>query len=227
MRANQLADRLLTVAAAKRKSKKKYARDVENSFDSVQTYIDDKLDYGQNTRVFRLLMRLKNALGSEGYKFTDTSAGKTPLPSLSSSSPVQTDEPGKGDYVVCTGSICTMLSSRVPAGMTKEASEMLVSKFQSKQCYRFTLQPTDKSLVRKSGKNTSLPKPVTWAKAENYGMEKSSVMSEDGNLSMDEFRIDGIRTYTLDRKTFYAPNVGMCRRWCVGLNRVLAHALEK
>jgi len=129
---------------------------------------------------------------------------------------------------MCLGSLCMLISSRPPKGLTKERTEFLSSMFNSKQCYSYVLKPKNKELARKSGKNMSLPKPVTWAKVEGFGMEKSQTRSsEDNTMVLDEYRIDGIRAYTFDNRTFYAPNAGMCKRWCAGLNRIVHRCIEK
>jgi len=91
MTANKIAARLLVIAGKRKKpkakKKKKYNKAVENAFDDIQTHMDERTDYDQNTRAFRLLMRLKSALTAEGYRFNLTSPSGKVSPSLSSTRP--------------------------------------------------------------------------------------------------------------------------------------------
>jgi len=246
MSASDLADALLRIAAKKKPAKKKpakkkpakkkpakkkpakkkpakkkkYQRDVENAFAAVQDYLDTTAGYDHSNRASRLLMRIKGALETEGYKFLDVGSPAVPAPSPTSD--IRLDVPGEDQHVTCRGAVCTLLGSRVPAGLTKERVQSLSALFRSKQCYKFTIAPRDKSLVRKSGKNTSLPKPVTWPRVEKQGLERETL--QDG---MDSYKVVGIQAYTFDGKTFFAANAEMCRRWCSGLVRMISRDLDR
>ena len=227
MSASRIADALLRIAAAKKKpakkkpaKKKKYQRDVENAFAAVQDYLDSTSGYDHSNRASRLMMRIKGALETEGYKFLDVDQPSVPAPSPNSD--IRVDVPGGDKYVTCRGAVCTLIESRPTAGLNKEKVQSLSALFRSKQCYKFTISPSDKSLVRKSGKNTSLPKPVTWPRLEKQGLER-----ETRQEGLECYRIVGIRSYTFDGKTFFAANAGMCRRWCSGLVRLISRDLDR
>jgi len=224
----KIADSLLVIAAGRKpkRKKKKYRKDAENSFDDLQTHVDSKMGFDHHNRIFRLLMRLRGALAAEGYRFlgTDDDSAYSPV---SIERDVRVESPGTGSQLVCTGKLCMLLASRPPEGLDPESLAFLAAVFRSRQCYQFTLRPTDKSLVRKSGKNVNLPKPVTWPRLERYGLEKNDLKSDNGSGSMRDYRMDGIHTYTIDGKVFYVSNAEMCKRWCAGLSRAVDRALGK
>lgn len=222
---HEIVERLLVLAAPKRKTVHKYTKEVENAFDELLVHFVEGSDYTKNDRAFRLMMRIRKALEAEGYAFREKvmPAG----PAMSSSSPSKTHSVGKTKHLVCMGGLCTLLKSKPPAGLDLNATVKLMEYIRSKQCYQFSIKPGDPEALRKSGTNVSLPKPLTWAKLENFGLTREPIITNDGRTLMEEFTIDGICAYSLDRQTFYTSNAGMCRRWMDGLDRIADQALSR
>lgn len=218
---NDIVQRILLVAS-KSKKKKKYGKEVENAFDDLLTYFVEVSDYTKNDRALRLLTRIQKALTSEGYSFCAKATPATPeMLSSTSGRSVQKK------HLLCSGGLCTLLKTKPAYGLERDAIIRLVEYLGSKQCYRFEISPKEKSLIRKTGVNYSLPKPLTWAKLENHGIVREPIVTSDHRILMEEFLIDGVRAYTFDRLSFYTPNAGMCRRWVEGLDRAIDSALNK
>lgn len=220
---SDIVERILRIAAkaSKSKKKKKYSKNVENAFDDLLVYFTEVSDYTKNDRALRLLTRIQKALSSEGYSFAERA---TPP---SASNPSGSGRTTQKTHVVCSGGLCTLLKTKPAYGLDQDAIVKLVEYLGSKQCYRFEVSPKDKSLLRKTGTNYSLPKPLTWAKLENYGVIREPIVTSDHRILMEEFLIDGVRAYTFDRISFYTPNAGMCRRWLDGLDRAVCSVLNK
>lgn len=205
----------------KRKKKKKYSTKVENCWDDVHDHFINKMGWGTTSRAFRLLQRVKYALEVEGYKFRYHDSHSGTLPSDSYSPPVGVPQLSETTNVVCNGTVCTLLRSRPPAGLGIDAVIRLSQRLRSKQCYRFSVRPKDKSKKRKSGANIVLPKPITWHRLQKHGVQIEMIFDENNTPVMESFRCDGITAYSEDRKNFFVPNQEMCRRWLEGIDRMI------
>ncbi len=219
---HEIVERLMVLAAPKKKVKRKYSKDVENAYDELLVHFVESSDYTKRDRAFRLMMRIRKALESEGYAFREKVMSTPPATQPKPTSPVS-----KSKHLVCMGGLCTLLKTKPPTGLDAHATVRLMEYLRSKQCYQFSIKPSDPEAVRKSGVNVSLPKPLTWAKLENHGLTREPIVTNDGRTLMEEFSIDGICAYTLDRQTFYVSNAGMCRRWMDGLDRIADQALNR
>lgn len=219
---SDIVSRLLVLASGKKSKKKKYNKEVENAFDDLLVYLVEVSSYTKNDRALRLLMRIQKALSSEGYGFKEKVA---PVPNVIS--PSSGGRATQKKHLVCSGGLCTLLKTKPEYGLDRDAIVRLVEYLGSKQCYKFEISPREKSLLRKTGQNYSLPKPLTWAKLENHGVVREPIVTADHRILMEEFLIDGVRAYTFDRVSFYSPNAGMCRRWVEGLDRAIDSVLNK
>lgn len=215
----ELTDRLMLLAA-KKKFVKKYTKEVENAYEELLVHFVEGGDYSKSDRAFRLMMRIKQALVAEGYKFrVDSTESGT------ASGGALTRTPSDALHLVCMGGLCALLKTRPPKGLDLDTTLKLMEYIGSKQCYQFDINPSDSNSLRTTGGNLSLPKPLTWAKLEQQGVTRQNIVTNDGRIMMEEFRIDGITAYTLDRRTFYTSNAGMCRRWVAGIDRVIGKLL--
>lgn len=221
---NELVERLMLLAAPKKKVEyNKYTKDAENALDELLAYVVEVSDYTKNDRAFRLLMRLRKALEAEGYGFREKVMQVSPsTPSTPPKVPT-----GKTNHLLYSGAMCTLLKAKPPAGLDLRATVKLMEYIGSKQCFRFTLQPSVLDSCRKNGVNVSLPKPLTWSKLENFGLTREPIVTNEGHVLLEEFTVDGITAYSLDRQTFYVSNQGMCRRWMAGLDRIANDALSR
>lgn len=215
----ELTEKLL-VLAAKKKYVGKYAKKVENAFDELLVHFVESGEYSKGDKAFRLMLRIKQALMSEGYKFRvdPVSSGVGPGGSL-------TKTPSDSVHLICVGGLCALLKSHPPKGLDLDVTVKLLEYIGSKQCYRFELKPSDPSSLRSTGSNLCLPKPLTWAKMEQNGVTRQNIVTSDGRILMEEFRVDGITAYTLDRKAFFTGNAGTCRRWVAGIDRIVSSLL--
>lgn len=220
---HEIVDRIMLLAAPKKKAAPKYQRDAENAYDELLSHLVDGSDYTKNDRAFRLMMRIKKALEAEGYAFRE----KVMRTSPSSSTPPKGQSVGNTKNLVCSGSLCTLLKSKPHAGLDADTIITLTKYFNSKQCYEFSVKPSSVEQTRKNGTNVSLPKPLTWAKLENFGLTRENIITKEGHCILEEFTIDGITAYTSDRQTFFVSNAGMCRRWFDGLDRISGQALSR
>jgi len=221
---HEIVERIMLLAAPKKKAERKYTKDAENAFDELMVHFVEGSDYTKNDRAFRLLMRLRKALEAEGYAFREKvmPAG----PSSSTSLPKGTST-GKTKHLVYSGATCTLLKAKPPTGLDLKATVKLMEYVGSKQCYQYTIRPCSDDACRKNGVNVSLPKPLTWAKLENYGLTREPIVTNDGRTLMEEFTVDGITAWSLDRQIFYIANPGMCRRWMDGLDRIADDAINR
>lgn len=219
------AERLFVLAGAKKPKKskkaKKYTTKVENSWNDVYEHFVHKMGLGTTSRAFRLLQRIKFSLEVEGYKFRRHDSHRESLPAESSSAPIGVPKLSETTHVVCNGTVCTLLRSRPPAGLGIDAVIHLSEYLRSKQCYRFSVRPKDKSKKRKSGANVVLPKPITWHRLQKHGIQIEKIFDGDNKPVMESFRCDGILAYSEDRKNFFVPNQEMCRRWLEGVDRMI------
>jgi len=217
-----ITERLL-VLAGKKKYQSRYSKDVENAYDELLVHFVESGDYSKRDRAFRLMMRIKQALSAEGYKFReavpDALSSSTPGGPLSKTT-------SAAKHLVCLGGLCALLKTRPPKGLDIEVTLKLMEHIGSKQCYQFGLKPAQPDAVRNTGVNLCLPKPITWAKLDHYGVDRQNVVTNDGRILLEEFRVDGISAYTMDRKTFYISNAGMCRRWVDGVDRMVDQILN-
>jgi len=220
----ELVTRLMILAAPKKKAESKYTKEAENAFDALLVHVIEESSYSKKDRVFRLLMRIQKSMQAEGYAFNEKvmPAG----PSLSSSIP-KSHSTSKTKHLVCLGGLCTLLKGKPPAGLDLDATVKLMKYVGSKQCYQFSIKPRTPELLRKNGINVSLPKPLTWAKLENFGLVRENITTNDGRSLMEVFKIDGIDAYSFDRQVFYTANAGMCRRWMEGLDRIADDASSR
>lgn len=219
---NEIVERLLVLAAPrKKKPKKKYSSAVENAFDDLLMYMVDKSDYDQSSRAFRLLLRIQRALESEGFRFVEKSKPASPSSPLAEHAPVGTSN------LLYDGGLVMLLRHAPPEGLGVDDTVRLFQYIGSKQCYRFSISPVDKSSHRRSGVNLALPKPVTWSKLENYGMIREPIVTQDGRVLLEQFVIDGVKAYTLDRKTFFTQSAAGCRRWVSSVDRAIANIVNR
>lgn len=226
---SDIADRLLVLAGAKKPTQKKlkFSGKVENAWQEAYDYVHSTMGKGTSDRMFRLMKRIRYALESEGYNFQNHDNHADHLPGQSRPYSKTPPKFSDGSYVVCNGSVCTLIHTKPPKGLGIDACIRLGELFRSKQCYSFKVKPKDKSKLRKRGKNICLPKPCTWHRLNQRGAEVESIMDGDNNHLMESVRVDGITAYTLDRETFYIPNPEMCRRWMAGLDSMIAEQLDR
>jgi hypothetical protein len=217
-------ERLLTLAGVKKKTKK-YSTEVENCWHEVNDYLVNKMGLGTTNRGFRLLQRIKFALEVEGYKFR--THNHVSLPSTSTSAPMGVPKLNETTHIVCNGTVCTLLRARPPAGLGIDAVIHLSEYLRSKQAYRFSIRPKDKSKKRKSGQNMVLPKPVTWHRLQKFGLRIEQLIDENNRQVLESFRCEGIMAYSEDRKNFFVPNQEMCRRWLEGVDRMIDLSEER
>lgn len=209
----------LMVLAGRKQHVNKYTNDVENAYDELLVQFVEGGKYSKKDKALRLMLRIKQALISEGFDFRPGPA------SLGSSAPGPDPSTGVSNNLLCVGGLCTLLKTRPPKGLDIEATVRLMELIGGKQCYRFVLKPKKRDTIRSTGINVGLPKPVTWAKLDHYGVDRQNVQTSDGRILMEAFRVDGISAYTLDRQTFYTSNAEKCRRWAEGLDRMVSQLL--
>lgn len=215
------SERLRRLAGAKKPRKTiKPTKKVEKAWDAAYDFFVHKMGFGSNERAFRLLKRIKYSLELEGYKFKGDTHEQS-LPSTNSTHPLIQPTMGALSHVAHSGEMCPLLRSRPPSGLTVDALVRLSNQLKSKQCYRFTMKPKDKSRTRSRGKNVTLPTPCTWHRLQKHGLSIEKIIDEDNNPIMESFRVDGILAYSLDRETFYVPNQEMGRRWLEGVDRLV------
>lgn len=220
---HEIVERLMILAAPKKKPvERKFTKDAENIFDELMVHIVEDSDYTKGDRAFRLLMRLRKALEAEGYAFREKV-----MPANSISPGPKAQSLGKTRNLIYMGATCTLLKAHPPAGLDLHATVKLLEYIGSKQCYRFNIKPHTEEMARKNGINVCLPKPLTWAKLENYGLTRENVMTNDGRSLLESFTVDGITAYSPDRQTFFVSNPGMCRRWMEGLDRIADSAVNR
>lgn len=220
MTTTDIVNRLL-VLAAKKKHQRKYSEEAEHAFDALLFCFVEESDYSKKDRAFRLLLRLHKALEAEGYTFRDHVM--TVAPSTSPKAVLK----NKAKNLAYSGTSMLLLKSQPPTGIDIKVVVKLVDYLGSKQCYKFDLYPAASEMARKNGLNSALPKPLTWSKLENHGLIREPIMTSDGRVLIEEFMIDGVRAWSLDRITFYIANAGMCRRWVEGLDRIVSEVLDR
>lgn len=215
-------EKLLALAGTKKPTQKKikYTKKVEKSWDKAYEYFVHKMGYGSNDRAFRLLKRIRYALEVEGYQFKKDMHSRA-TPSSSVTMPMGIPKLNEFSHVACNGSVCTLLRSRPPKGLGIDSTIRLTEFLRSKQCYRFSMKPKDKSRKRTRGKNVVLPKPCTWHRLQKHGLQIEAIFDEENSPVLESFRVDGILAYSEDRQNFFVPNQEMCRRWLEGVDRMI------